>query len=62
MYSALIKVYLIAAAIQFGFSLTELDGCASRQCVQKLSRASNEVIKINWKPISVFPVEARRFQ
>lgn len=62
MYSALIKIYLIAAAIQFGFSLTELEGCASRQCIQKLSRASDEVIKIHWKPISVFPAEARRFR
>jgi hypothetical protein len=62
MYSALIKVYLIAAAIQFGFSLKDLEGCASRQCVQKLSRTSNEVIKINWKPISVFPAEATRFR
>jgi hypothetical protein len=62
MYSALIKVYLIAAAIQFGFSLKDFEGCASRQCVQKLSRASNEVIKIDWKPISVFSKEARRFR
>ncbi len=62
MYGALVKIYLIAAAIQFGFSLTELESCASRQCVQKLSRASNEVIKINWRPISVFPAEAKRFR
>ena len=62
MCSAPIKIYLIAAAIQFGFSLTELEGCASKQCVQKLSRASNEVVKINWKPISVFPEEAKRFR
>lgn len=62
MYSALIKVYLIAAAIQFGLSLKDLEGCASRQCIQKLSRASNEVIKIKWKTISVFPDESRKFR
>ena len=62
MYSALIKIYLIAAAIQFGFSLKELGNWTSRECFQKLSRTSNEVIKINWKPISVFPEEGKKFR
>ena len=62
MFSALIKIYLIAAAIQFGFSITERGSCVSRQFVQNLSRASNDVIKIKWKSISVFPGVGRQFK
>lgn len=62
MYQTLIKLYLIAAAIQLGISLTDLEGCSGRQCIQKLSQASYKVLKIDWKPISVFPNEAKRFR
>lgn len=62
MHGALVKLYLIAAAIQFGFSITDLGDCSSRKCIQKLSQATNQVLKINWKPISVFPVDAKKFR
>lgn len=62
MFEALVKLYLIAAAIQLGMSLTELENCSNRQCVQKLSQASSKVLKIDWKSITVFPGEAKRFR
>ena len=62
MYDALIKLYLIAAALQFGVSLNSLSDCSGRQCLKKLDRAAHEVLTINWKPISVFPDEAKRFK
>lgn len=62
MYQMLIKLYIIAAAIQLGLSLMDLESCTSRQCVQKLNQASQKVLKIDWKPISVFPNEAGRFR
>ncbi len=62
MYGYLVKLYLIAAAIQLGFSLMELEKCSGRKCVQKLDQASRKVLKIDWKPISVFPEEAKRFR
>ena len=62
MYNLLVKLYLIAAAIQLGMSLTELENCSNRQCVQKLSQASNQVLKINWRPISIFPDEQKKFR
>ena len=61
MYNLLLKLMLAVTLLQLGFTLTDIENCSSRQCSQRLEKAKNEVLKINWKPISVFPDEARRF-
>jgi len=53
---------LIAALLQFGISLSESEFCWSRQCVQQIEKHSRDVLKIDWKPIVVFPEEAKRFR
>ena len=62
MYDLLIKLMLISALAQFGISLFEAETCHSVQCAMKIEKASREVLKIDWKPISIFPKEARRFK
>lgn len=56
MYALLVRLMLIAAMLEFGFSLTDLTN------PHKVEAASRKVLTIQWKPISVFPEEAKRFQ
>lgn len=62
MYNLLFKLYLAAALMQLGISLTDLGSLSSSRGLKKIDQASKEVLHIKWKPISVFPNEAKRFQ
>ena len=62
MYSLLIKLMLITTLIQLGWSLKDFSHCPSRACTKRLEKQSREIIKINWKPISVWPEEAKMFK
>ena len=53
MYKLLVKLMLLAALTELGASLTEL---------RNIRAASNKVLEIHWRPISLFPEEAKRFQ
>lgn len=55
MENLLVKLMLVAALLQFGISVSDLGKCHSRTFVQTLEKRSRDVLKINWKPISVFP-------
>ena len=52
----------ITAVIQLGYAVSDFEGCHSRQCTQKIEKASRDVLKINWNPIVIFPEEAQRFR
>ncbi len=62
MYQILIKLIVGASILQLGLNLTDLRECTSRECVSRIEHASRKVLEIDWKPISVFPKEARRFK
>lgn len=62
MYDILIKLILGISLLQFGLSLKDIGECSSRECIRKIEKASKEAARIDWKPISIFPEEARRFQ
>lgn len=54
MYQLLVRLMLLASLAQLGISsLTNL---------KNIERKSRDVLKIDWKPISVFPEEAKRFR
>lgn len=57
----LVRLLLLAAMVQFGFSSVIFDKCASVECVNPLLKTISKVIRIQWKPISIFPTEAKRF-
>jgi hypothetical protein len=61
MYSLLVKLMIFVALLQLGMSLKNFESCRSRSCSLQLERHSREVLNVDWKPISVFPDEARRF-
>jgi len=44
------------------WSISDFEDCHSRQCTQKIEKASRDVLKINWNPIVIFPEEAQRFR
>ena len=62
MYDILIKLIITAALIDLGISFSKLEDCSSRQCWTQIQKASRKASHIDWKPISVFTEEAKRFR
>ena len=62
MYNLLVKLMLIAGLAQFGLTLAQVENCHSRQCLQQIEKHSRDVLRVDWKPISVFPEEMKRFK
>jgi hypothetical protein len=62
MYNLLVKLMLIAAVGKLGMSLIDIENCDTRECRQRVERRSRDVLAIEWRPISVFPEEAKRFR
>jgi len=53
---------LIAALAKFGMNTFDIEKCHSRQCLIMFQARTMDVLKIDWKPISVFPEEGQRFK
>ncbi len=62
MFKLWIRLMVLAALAEFGISLYEFETCHSRECVMRLQAKSLKVLEVDWKPISVFPEEAKRFR
>jgi hypothetical protein len=62
MYNVLVKLIVLAALIELGMSFKDIDECSSRTCLDRIQKASQQVLRIDWKSISVFPGEASRFK
>ena len=62
MYDLLVKLMLIAGLTQLGYSLSQIENCRSRACWQTFEARSRNVLNVDWKPMTVFPEEARKFQ
>lgn len=61
MYNILIKLVIAAALIDLGISFSQNEDCSSRHCWTQIQKASRKATYIEWKPISVFPEEAKKF-
>ena len=62
MENLLVKLMLISALMQLGMSLSHFENCHSRSCVQEVEKRSRDVLRIDWKPITLFPEEAKRYR
>lgn len=62
MYRLLILLMATTALNQFGMTFLNLVNCQSRACAKQIETRSRDVLKIDWKPISVWPGEAKRFK
>ncbi|MCM2281518.1 MAG: hypothetical protein NDI61_06700 [Bdellovibrionaceae bacterium] len=55
MYAILVRLILLAALMDLGMSLSRIEKCDSRMCWDEIQRARLKVLKVEWRPISVFP-------
>lgn len=62
MYRLLVILMVASAIQQVGLSFKDFTNCKSRQCVRKIEVAGRKILNVDWKPISVFPEEAKRFR
>jgi hypothetical protein len=62
MYKLLVSAMLLAALSELGISMKDFENCHSRQCVKMFQKKAIDVLSIDWRPISVFPDEARTFK
>jgi hypothetical protein len=62
MYVLLVRLMLLAALVELGISFAEVRDCQGRECVLRLVRASHEVLRVDWAPISLFPQQAKSFR
>ena len=62
MFNLLLKLMLATALLEAGIRLSEALSCDNRMCAGQVERASRDVLRIQWKPISVFPEEAKGFR
>lgn len=61
MYSLLFCLMAMAALAQVGIKIASFRDCRSRSCFARMEKASRDVLPIQWKPISIFPWETKRF-
>lgn len=62
MYNLLLRLMLLSTLAHLGLSISDFVTCHSSQCTNKLDNATKQILHINWKPISVWPEEAKRFR
>lgn len=62
MYDLLVRLFFAAALLELGHAAIQPGKCDSRECLGRMERLSREVLRVPWKPISVFPEEARRLR
>jgi len=53
---------LMAALSELKINVSDFTNCHSRQCMMMLQKKALDVLKIEWKPISVFENESKRFR
>lgn len=62
MYEVLVRLLIWSAFLQLGLQLSHIEKCDSRLCLAEIQNASRKVLRIDWRPISVFPEEAKRLK
>ena len=62
MYRLLVLLMAATALEQIGMTISGFAECRSRECLQRIEKQSRNILKIDWKPISVWPKEASRFK
>lgn len=61
MEKLLVKLMILSALLELGLTIWNFRQCVSRECALLFEKRSRDVLKIDWKPISVFPEEGRVF-
>ena len=62
MYDLLLKLIVSAALLDLGITFSHTGDCSSRESRGRLDRAVRQVLRIDWRPISLFPEQAQQFR
>lgn len=62
MFALLVRLVLIMAVAELGLGVVGLRHCRSRACLVRIERRARDILRVDSRPISVFPEEARRFR
>jgi hypothetical protein len=62
MENLLVKLMLVAALAQLGISVSDFLNPESKSTQTTFEKRSKDILRINWKPITVFSKEAQRFR
>ena len=62
MFRLWIRLMVVAALLELGISFSDFKDCRSRECVKRTHAKTLKVLDVDWKSISVFPEEAKRFR
>ena len=62
MYKLLIAIMLAAALPQLGVTLSDFSKCGSRWRLLRIEKRSRDVLRVDSKPISIFPDVGRQFR
>ena len=61
-YTIIVRLLVVSAFLQLGLNLSRIENCDSRMCMDEIQRSGLRVLKIDWRPIGVFPEEAKRYR
>jgi len=56
------KIIIVYALYTLGMSYSDVLNCRSRECFRNIEIAKRKMLNVNWKPISMFPEEAKKFR
>ena len=56
------KIIIVYGLFTLGMSFSDVFNCRNRECFRKIETAKRKVLDVNWKSISMFPEEARKFR
>jgi len=59
MYGLIVRLMLVAALLELGMTWAEFRRCSAMNCFKKIEAS---VLRVEWRPISMFPEEGRRFR
>lgn len=62
MYELLLKLLIVSAILRLGLSYSDFTECCKGHCHGQLIAARNKVLKVDWRPISLWPEEAKKFR
>ena len=62
MLKLLFILIVIAYAAHFGVRLSDLAFCHSRQCINRMEKAKERILDVDWQPIRGFPEADRQIK
>lgn len=61
METLIVRLIVLAAISELGLTMVIGTPFMSWKCIANIERASRNILRIDWRPISVFPEQAKRF-